>query len=230
MKNFLLPVLFILLFAVSRSAGASEDLEIPNFSLLGQLGGSECTGFLGNGIPYPEGGLWFGIGLSNRWDGLWGFDYNSMPSQVITMPNHDINLNLNSNPNPVTIIQVQPTDDFALTVNARWYLNDKYDFNRHHFNTAPYLVGGIGMDMVVDPYPKPDKGNFYGNPLDVLLSANVGVGMDFPLWDRKQWFLYAEGMDHFIFWQGLTKVYSIRVGFKIMLDTAHVDPFRGMLQ
>ncbi len=231
MKKYLFTILIVFVFGTLRTAQASEELEIPNFSLLGQLGGSLCKGFLGNGNPFPEGGLWFGIGLSNRWDGYWGFDYNSMPNQVITMPNHDINLNIDRNSNPVTtVITVQPTDDFALTVNTRWYLNDKYDFTHQRFNSAPYVIGGIGMDMVVDQYPKPTNGNFYSNTLDVLLSANAGVGMDFPLNDAKQWFLYAEGMDHFIFWQGLTQIYSIRFGFKVMLDTAHVDPLRGMLQ
>jgi hypothetical protein len=55
---------------------------------------------------------------------------------------------------------------------------------------------------------------------------NLGIGMDFPMDNAQDWALYAEGLDHFILWQGLTQVLDARVGVRFMLDVAHVDPFR----
>jgi len=211
------------LFTLCGSLQAQTE-ESPNFSILGQLGIAQVSGFLGNGSPAPGGGLWLGIGLDNRWDGLWGLDYYTMPSQEVTVvlnPTKD---------NPATAMLVQPSDDFSLSVNTRWYWSDKYDRIHQRFNTVPYFVGGIGMDLVVDQDEStlPPNSNFYSKSFDVLFSINLGVGMDFPLFDDKQWFLYAEGMDHIIAWQGTTQILSGRVGFKVMLDSAHVDPFRGM--
>jgi hypothetical protein len=190
----------------------------------------DCTGFLGSGNPAPEGGLWLGIGLSNRFDGLWGFDYYTMPNHEITMPDRNLSLLPASTSNSVTFIStlsVLPTDDFSMSVNIRWYWGDKYDNQYRHFNAVPYLVAGLGLDMVIDQDPRPPNTNFYSASYDELFSGNLGIGMDFPLWDRQQWFLHAEGMDHFIFWQGVTQIYSARLGVKVMLDGEHIDPFRG---
>src|SRR4029077_10263688 len=101
--------------------------------------------------------------------------------------------------------------DFALTVNTRWYWADKYDYIHHRFNSVPYLLVGGGMDLVVDQPPPPNDPNnpkpppitfFYNKSFDMLLSINLGVGVDFPF--DKNWMFYAEGIDHLIVWQGLT--------------------------
>jgi hypothetical protein len=167
--------------------------------------------------------LWLGISLSDRFDGYWGMDYYTMPSQEVT-----VGLTPSKDNNFATSENVLPTDDFALSVNVRWYLYSKYDRLHQHFNTVPYLLVGGGMDLLVDQDPAPPNSNFYGKSFDVLFGLNVGAGLDFPLGDGKQWFLYAEGMDHLIAWAGLTQIYSARLGFKVMLDSAHVDPFRGV--
>lgn len=203
---------------------AAQTPEVPNFSILGQGGMAECTGYLGSSTPAPAGGLWLGIGLSDRLDGLWGIDYFTMPDQQITVP-----LTPTAS-NPVTSMVISPTNDISFTVNTRWYWASKYDHLHQHFNTVPYFVAGLGMDMVVDEYPRPMGTGLLGASYDALFALNLGVGMDFPIGDGKQWFLYGEGLDHLIAWQGLTQIYSFRVGFKVMLDTAHVDPFRGFLQ
>ncbi|HJT25660.1 MAG TPA: hypothetical protein VJ873_13880 [bacterium] len=212
----------ILFLVICYQQALAQDLEPPNFSILGQLGAGEVTGFLGNGNPAPSGGLWLGIGLSDRFDGLFGMDYYTMPSQEIP-----VILNPTKS-NPATLMNVLPTDDFALTVNVRWYLGPKYDRLHQHFNTVPYLLLGGGMDLVVDQDPAPLNANFYSKSFDVLFGMNLGGGIDFPMDDGKQWFLYAEGMDHLIAWEGLTQIYSGRIGVKFMLDSAHVDPFRGV--
>ncbi|HTC22142.1 MAG TPA: hypothetical protein VK859_14895 [bacterium] len=218
MKKNLLWLIFLLL----GGQAAAQTAETPNFSILGQVGMGECTGYLGNGNPAPGGGLWLGIGLSDRFDGLWGIDYFTMPNQEITVP---LTPTLE---NPATSMLVQPTDDISLTINVRWYWASKYDRLHQRFNTVPYLIAGVGMDMVVDEDPRPPGTNLFGASFDALFALNLGVGMDFPLGDGKQWFLYGEGLDHMIAWQGLTQIYSVRAGFKVMLDSAHVDPFRGL--
>ncbi len=185
---------------------------------------AECSGYLGNGSPAPGGGLWLGIGLSDRFDGLWGIDYYTMPSQEITVPLTPTLIN------PATSMLVLPTNDFSFTINTRWYWASKYDQLHQRFNTVPYIVAGFGMDMVIDQDPRPPGTTLLGASFDALFSLNLGAGLDLPLGDGKQWFLYGEGLDHLIAWQGLTQIYSIRAGFKVMLDTAHVDPFRGFLQ
>jgi hypothetical protein len=214
----------ILLILLLGSQAAAQTPEVPNFSILGQLGMAESNGYLGSGGPTPAGGLWLGIGLSDRFDGLWGIDYFSMPNQLITVP-----LTPTAS-NPVTSMMVSPTDDVSFTVNTRWYWASKYDQLHQRFNTVPYLVAGLGMDMVVDEYPRPKGTNLLGASFDALFALNLGAGIDFPIGNGKQWFLYGEGLDHLIAWQGLTQIYSLRVGFKVMLDSAHVDPFRGLLQ
>ncbi len=214
-------VLIILLWG---SHVAAQTTEVPNFSILGQVGMEQCTGYLGSANPAPAGGLWLGIGLNDRFDGLWGIDYFTMPNQQITVP-----LTPNTY-NSATSMVIAPTDDLSFTVNTRWYWASKYDQIHKRFNTVPYLVGGFGMDMVVDEYPRPQGTNLFGASFDALFALNVGMGIDLPIGDDKQWFLYGEGLDHLIAWQGLTQIYSLRVGFKVMLDSAHVDPFRGFLQ
>lgn len=201
----------------------AQEKETPNFSLLFQGGAGESSGFLGSGNPAPEGGLWLGIGLSNRFDGLWGIDYYTLPNQLV-----NVALTPNASNSYATSMTVEPTDDVALTVNTRWYWADKYDQVHQRFNTVPYLVAGLGMDLVVDQYPRPDNTNFYSASFDALFSMNLGCGVDFPLGDGKQWILYMEGLDHLIAWQGLTQIYTVRAGIKVMLDTAHVDPLRGV--
>ncbi len=213
-------VLFFLLFAGQSWAQTSEP---PNFSLLGQLGAGKVTGFLGNGNPAPEGGLWLGISLSDRFDGLWGIDYFTMPNQQVA-----VSQTANADDNYANFMDVQATDDFSFTVNIRWYWAPKYDDIHQRFNTVPYLLVGGGMDLVVDQDPAPLNSNFYSKSFDVLFSMNLGAGMDLPLDDGKEVFIYAEGLDHLIAWQGLTQIYSGRVGLKFMLDAAHVDPFRGI--
>ncbi len=212
--------LFWVLFALTGPLSAQET---PNFSILFHGGASICQGFLGTSGPAPEGGLWLGISLSNRFDGLWGVDYYTMPSQQATLYQP-------SRSNPVSFFVVQPSDDFALTVNTRWYAWDKFDPIHQRFNSTPYVTAGLGMDLVIDEpappstLPNPPTANFYNKSYDVLFSMNLGLGMDFPL--DRQWFFYTEGLDHLIAWQELTQIYSIRAGFKVMLDSEHVDPFR----
>jgi hypothetical protein len=213
---------FFLLFFWWGTPTWGQTLEPPNFSILGQVGAGQVSGFLGKGTFAPGGGLWLGISLSDRFDGLWGIDY-------FTMPNQEVAVSLNpSKLYPATSMNVMATDDFSFTVNTRWYWASKYDSFHGRFNTVPYLVGGFGMDMVVDQDPRLPNSNFYSASFDALFSLNLGMGMDFPVDGGKKWFLYAEGLDHMIAWQGLTQIYSLRAGFKVMLDSEHVDPFRGV--
>ncbi len=218
--------LFLLFFLLCAQATAQTE-EPLNFSILGEGCLGQVSGFLNNGSaanPAPGGGLWFGISLGDQWDGLFGLDYYTMPNQPVT-----VNVAPTTANGFVSYEVVQPTDDFALTLNARWYWDKKYDRIHQRFNAVPYLLVGGGMDLVVDQYPPPvPNPGFYGKSFDILFSMNAGAGMDFPLFDGKQWFLYVEGMDHLIAWQGLTQVMSGRIGFKVMLDSAHADPFRGV--
>ena len=215
-------IIFLSLFLLAGQA-AAQNLDPPNFSILGQLGAGEVTGFLGNGDPAPCGGLWLGISLADDFDGLWGMDYYSMPNQEVTVAVAPTTQN-----GFITSMNVLPTDDFALSVNVRWYLGSKYDRLHQHFNAVPYLLLGGGMDLVVDQDPPPVGGNFYSKSFDILFGINCGAGVDFPMDDGKDWFLYGEGLDHMIAWQGLTQIVSGRLGVKFMLDSAHVDPFRGV--
>lgn len=204
----------------------TEEPEPRNFSILGQLGMGQLSGFLDDGYsanPALGGGLWLGVGLSDRFDGLWGIDYFTMPNQEVT-----VGLTPSQSNNYATSEYVLPTDDIALSVNTRWYWADKFDRIHQHFNTVPYLLLGAGMDLVVDQDPAPPNTQFYGKSYDVLFGINLGGGIDFPLGDGKQWILYVEGLDHIILWQGATQIYSGRVGIKVMLDSAHIDPFRGV--
>lgn len=200
----------------------AQEKETPNFSLLGHLGAGTVSGFLGTGNPAPSGGLWLGIGITDRLDGLWGLDYFTMPSQEITVPL------IPSSKDPATSKNVLPTDDLSITIDLRWYLGPKFDGIHGRFNTVPYLIAGAGMDLVVDQYPPPLNSNFYSKSFDGLLAFNAGAGLDMPLGDGGQWLLYGEALDHLIAWQGLTQVYLGRIGVKVMLDSAHVDPFRGV--
>ncbi len=209
---------FLLLFA-AFSPLLAEEWEAPNFSLLGNLGGNFSTGFIAGTRPAPEAGLWVGASLSQRFDGLWGADYYSMTGPPFLIPRA-----IPGNAQAVTL--VKPTDDLALTVNIRWYWSDKWDLYRRKFNTVPYLIGGMGMDLVVDEYPRPESVPFYNATYDLLFSMNLGAGIDMPLGDAQHWMLYAEGLDHLVFWRGTTQILTVRAGIKVMLDGEHLDPFR----
>ena len=212
---------FIMALAAYRTC-FGQTLDPPNFSILGQVGAGQVSGFLGVGNPAPSLGLWLGARLSDRFDGLWGMDY-------FTMPDQEIIVTLNpTKTNPAPYMTVLPTDDIALSVNIRWYLASNYDRTHQCFTTVPYLLAGGGMDLVVDQDPQPLNANFWSKSFDVLLGMNLGGGIDFPMDDGKQWFIYAEGLDHLIAWQGLTQIYVGRVGVKFMLDSAHIDPFRDV--
>ena len=213
----LFPLLLLLFLA--PLASRAEEAETPNFSALFHLGGNYSTGFIPATSPAPAGGLWLGISLSNRFDGLWGMDYYTMPADLVT-------LSLPSPSDPQTIKLVNPRDNFALTVNVRCYLDDKWDSLHKRFNTTPYLVGGLGMDFMIDQHDWDSNSRFYNATYDLLVSMNLGGGVDFPLGDAQKWFIYAEGLDHLVFWQGLTQIFSVRTGVKVMLDGAHLDPFR----
>ena len=216
-RTFLMSFLFL-----SPTLGFGQPQEFPNFSLMGSLGVGEVSGFLGNGNPAPNAGLGLGIGITDNLDGLWGLDYYTMPNQEITVPLTPNKLN------PATSMLVLPTDDIAITVNLRWYTGAKYDFIHQRFNTIPYLLAGAGLDLVVDQDPPPPNANFYSKSFDALFGLSLGVGLDMPLGDGQGWFLYAEGLDHLIAWQGTTQIFIGRVGLKVMLDSEHVDPFRGV--
>jgi hypothetical protein len=214
---------FLTLALKPLSADESEPL---NFSILFQGGAGKSSGFLGSGDPAPEGGLWLGISLSDRFDGLWGLDFFTLPNQPVTVTQTP-----NSNNNFISSFGVQPTDDFALSVNTRWYWADKFDYVHHRFNTVPYLLLGGGMDLVVDEPPPPTNPGvtppitfFYNKSYDMLFSINLGAGIDLPF--DKQWMFYVEGLDHLIVWEGLTQIVALRAGVKVMLDAAHLDPFR----
>lgn len=219
-KAWLSTFLFFLLIPAYLLA---QPKEFPNFSLMGAFGAGDVSGFLGNGAPSPCAGLGLGIGIADNMDGLWGLDYYSMPSQEIAVPETPSASNDYQN-----VFYVLPTDDISITVNLRWYTDPKYDEVHQRFNTVPYVLLGGGLDMVVDQDPPPPNSNFYSKSFDALFCLNLGVGVDLPLGDAQGWFLYAEGLDHLIAWQGTTQVLVGRVGLKVMLDSEHVDPFRGV--
>jgi hypothetical protein len=213
-------ILLFLLFLIppTLSAGADEK-EIPGFGLLLNGGEAYSSGFVSAPQPAPALGLAFSCGLNGRWDGLWSIDHYAMPNMPLTLsfpaPSH-----------PVSQQIVQPTDDVAIAVNARWYGWNKYDDVHQRFNTVPYLIGGMGIDLMVDEYDATPGSFFWSNSFDVLFGMNLGAGLDVSLGDS--WILYGEGVDHLVFWQGLTQVFVGRIGIKVMLDSAHVDPFRGL--
>ena len=213
-------------FILTLKTLSADEIEPLNFSILFQGGAGQSSGFLGSGDPAPEGGLWLGISLSDRFDGLWGIDFFTLPNQPVTIAQTPTQANYF-----VSSFGVQPTDDFALTVNTRWYWADKFDYIHNRFNTVPYLLIGGGMDLVVDQPPPPTNPGatppitfFYNKSFDMLFSMNFGVGIDLPF--DKEWMFYVEGLDHLIIWQGLTQIVALRAGFKVMLDAAHLDPFR----
>lgn len=216
-KRTLLVLLFLSL--IPLSVGAGEDKEIPSFGLLFNGGVCYPSGFISGFQPAPAAGLALSYGINDRWDGFWSLDHYTMPDMPMT-------LFFPTPSDPVSQQAVQPTDDVAIAVNARWYWWDKYDYVHQRFNTVPYLTGGLGMDLMVDEDPAPQGAFFWSNTFDVLLGMNLGAGMDVSLGDS--WIIYGEGLDHLIFWQGLTQVFIGRIGIKVMLDSAHVDPFRGL--
>jgi hypothetical protein len=215
---FLKLILTAFIVSCFRTTGHCQ--EIPNFSLMFHGGQDISTGFIPANSPGLEGGLGMGIGITNQIDGLWGLDLLTMQSTVQA----PITLSLPTPSQPVSLVPLQPTVDIALSVNTRLYLNDKWDFIHERFNTDPYLLVGLGMDLMVDEYPLPPNTPFYSASYDILFGMNLGAGIDIPV--DKTWFFYAEGLDHLVVWQGLTQVYILRGGFKVMLDSAHVDPFR----
>src|SRR6185369_10892090 len=139
MKKALLAL--ALLFLSHQLLFAEE--EAPKFSLMVNLGSCYSTGFIPSSSPDLEGGIRAGLMLSKRVETLWGVDYHSMPNQQVT-------LQLPSPSNPVSFQVVQPTDDFAFSVDIRWYLSDNHNDATGTFNTTPYLVGGLGFDFLVD--------------------------------------------------------------------------------
>ncbi len=214
-------MILIFLFLIPPLALPKEEKEIPGFGLLLNGGESASSGFINSFNAAPAGGLAMSYGFNNRWDGLWSLDYYTMPNQPLT-------LSLPSPSNPVSQSYIQPTDDVAISVNARYYWNDKWDDIHKKFNVDPYLTAGLGLDLVVDLYPPDPNSFFWSKPFDILLGVNLGAGIDVPL--TNDFIIYGEGLDHFIFWQGLTQDYVGKVGIKFMLDTEHADPFRGTLQ
>ncbi len=209
--------LFLFLALLPSLALSKEDKEIPTFGLLLNGGESFSSGFIASSDMATAVGLGMSYGFSDRWDGLWSMDYYTLPNQPLTL----------FSPTPANNLAqtiVQPSDDVALSVNAKWYWWSKYDYVHQTYKWVPYLTGGLGLDLVVDEYPPPPNAYFWSKSFDVLLGMNLGAGLDIPLSDA--WILYGEAVDHAIFWQGLTQIVVGRVGIKIMLDSEHVDPFR----
>jgi hypothetical protein len=172
-----------------------------------------------------------GIGISDRWDGFFAIDYYTMPNQPLTI-NGPATVILPSSSTATTI--VQPTDDIALSINTRWYpFNNKWDYAHQRYNSSFYLLGGMGIDLLVDP-PPPVQGvapvaqqlPLFTNNYEILFGMNFGAGIDFPVGNGREVSLYTEALDHLILWQGLTQVFDGRFGIRFMLDTAHADPFR----
>src|SRR5665213_412378 len=230
MKKTLLVLL--LLMGLNTFTWADSD-EMPNFSLMLHTGGEMTTGFISGYQPAFEGGAWMGAGLSDRWDGFFAVDYFTMPNVPITI-NGPATVVLPSSSTATTI--VQPTDDVSLSINIRWYpFNNKWDYAHRRYNTSFYLLGGMGMDLVVDSNNSVSGGSTTSvaqqlpvltNGYDILFGVNFGAGIDFPIGNGREVSLYTEALDHMIFWQGLTQVFDGRFGVRFMLDTAHVDPFR----
>ena len=217
MKRTLIFPLFLALLPLSVLAG---EKEIPSFGLLLNGGEFDSSGFISTLQPAPAVGLGLSYGFSDQWDGLWSLDHYTMPNQPLTV----IIIPTKTDPYPQTI--VQPTDDVALAVNTRCYWWNKYDYIHQRFNTVPYLTGGMGLDLMVDEYPPLPQAYFWTKSFDILFGLNLGAGIDVSLGDA--WILYGEGLDHLIFWQGPTQVFIGRIGIKVMLDSEHVDPFRGL--
>jgi hypothetical protein len=197
----------------------ADEKEIPSFGLLLNSGGCYSSGFISSYQTGLSLGLGLSFGFDDRWDGLWSIDHYDMPNMPLT-------LSFPTPSDPVSQIIVQPTDDVAIAVNTRWYWWNKFDYIHQRFNTVPYLTGGLGLDLMVDEFSPPQGADFWSNSFDILLGLNLGAGMDVSLGDS--WILYGEGLDHLVFWQGLSQVFIGRVGIKVMLDSAHVDPFRGL--
>jgi hypothetical protein len=225
-------IISILLLGL-RTTALADNFEIPNFSLMIHGGAEMPNGFIQASGPGAEAGIWMGVGLSERWDGFFAIDYYTMPNLPLTI-NGPATVVLPSSSNPTTL--VQPTDDVSLSINTRWYLfNDKWDYAHRRYNTSPYLLAGMGLDLVVD-----SDNSIPGEPTtsitqqlpvltngyDILFGMNFGAGIDCPLGNGREVSLYTEALDHLIFWQGLTQVFDGRFGIRFMLDTAHVDPFR----
>jgi len=227
MKKSLFTLFLIFGFTVHAKA---DNGEIPNFSLMFHTGVEETNGFISGDQPAAELGIWAGVGISNRFDGFFGVDYYTMPNAPLTLNGPATSLLPGYN-NPGTFV-VQPTDDVALSVNTRWYpFNDKWDYIHRRYNTSIYLLGGMGIDLLVDPPPPtsgsaPEEFPILTNNYEILFGMNFGAGIDFPLDNGQEVSFYTEGLDHLIFWQGLTQVFDGRFGIRFMLDTAHVDPFR----
>jgi hypothetical protein len=227
-------IILILLLGL-RTTALADNFEIPNFSLMFHGGGEMPNGFIQANGPAPEAGIWMGTGLSQRWDGFFAIDYFTMPNLPLTI-NGPATVILPSSSTATTI--VQPTDDVSLSINTRWYLfNDKWDYAHRRYNTSPYLLTGMGIDLLVDPPPPPPPNPnlpppapqefpLITNNFEILFAMNFGAGIDFPLGNGHEVSLYTEALDHMIFWQGLTQVFDGRFGIRFMLDTAHVDPFR----
>jgi hypothetical protein len=230
MKKTLIILILLLGFHTSALA---DNFEIPNFSLMFHGGGEMPNGFIQANGPAPEVGIWMGAGLSQRWDGFFAIDYFTMPNLPLTI-NGPATVVLPSSSTGTTV--VQPTDDVSLSINTRWYLfNDKWDYAHRRYNTSPYLLTGLGIDLVVDSdnsIPGTPTSSItqqlpvLTNGYDILLGMNIGAGIDCPLGNGHEVSLYSEALDHLIFWQGLTQVFDGRFGIRFMLDTAHVDPFR----
>ena len=224
-KGVVFPKTFLILFFAlgSFQQALAQKEEMPNFSLMFHAGGNYSTGFIPSSSPGPEAGAWMGISISDRFEGLWGLDYYTMPDMTMQVDQSNIS-------GPLKPITIQPTADMSFSVNLRWYLADKWDYIHHRFDAVPYLFGGLSMDALIDKYypptdptPRPD---LFSRGYDLLFGMNLGVGMDFPMDNGQDWALYAEGLDHLILWQGLTQVIDAHVGIRFMLDAAHVDPFR----
>lgn len=213
----------------------ADSYEIPNFSLMFHGGGEMSTGFIQANGPAAEAGAWMGAGLSDRWDGFFAIDYYTMPNLALTISG-PASFILHNSANAAATTLVKPTDDVSLFINTRWYpFNNKWDYAHRRYNISPYLLAGMGIDLVVD-----SDNSVPGAPVtsvvqqlpiltngyDILFGMNFGVGIDCPLGNGQQVSLYTEALDHMIFWQGLTQVFDGRLGIRFMLDTAHVDPFR----
>lgn len=193
------------------------------------------NGYIQANEPAAEAGIWMGIGLSERLDTFFAVDYYTMPNLALTISGPASFVLPNSANAGATTI-VQPTDDVSLSINTRWYLfNDKWDYAHRRYNTSPYLLAGMGLDLVVDNAPPTTNGSTTSiaqqlpvltDGYDILFGMNFGAGIDCPLGNGHEVSIYTEVLDHLIFWQGLTQVFDGRVGIRFMLDTAHVDPFR----
>jgi hypothetical protein len=232
MKKAILTLTLLLGF---HSTVLADNFEIPNFSLMIHGGAEMPNGYIQANGPAAEAGIWIGIGLSERLDTFFAVDYYTMPNLALTISGPASFVLPNSANAGATTI-VQPTDDVSLSINTRWYLfNDKWNYAHRRYNTSPYLLAGMGLDLVVDNAPPTTNGSTTSiaqqlpvltDGYDILFGMNFGAGIDCPLGNGHEVSIYTEALDHLIFWQGLTQVFDGRVGIRFMLDTAHVDPFR----